>query len=174
MIYHNRTRDVAAFWRFLLTVFLLTLSPIAFGQEGARRDEAIARLIQVQVDKAGSLLDENTLNTLILRFRKANPGVPESAWHEVKSDVKALFIRALGGPKGTFATTVREVMSQFSTEDIEKLVAIHSDPTYLRFNEVTLAAMKQPKAELSIRMAIEKTVVAMNDVVVKRGLNPAY
>jgi len=65
MIYHNRTRDVAAFWRFLLTVFLLTLSPIAFGQEGARRDEAIARLIQVQVDKAGSLLDENTLNTLI-------------------------------------------------------------------------------------------------------------
>jgi len=65
-------------------------------------------------------------------------------------------------------------MSQFSTEDIEKLVAIHSDPTYLRFNEVTLAAMKQPKAELSIRMAIEKTVVAMNDVVVKRGLNPAY
>ncbi|MFA5913781.1 MAG: hypothetical protein WC830_09535 [Burkholderiales bacterium] len=161
-------------WRFLISTLLLVACSLVFGQDGVRREEAITKLIQVQVEKAGTLLDENTLNALTLRFRKPNPAVSEDTWRQVKSDVKALFIRTLSDPNGTFATSVRDVMPQFSTEDIEKLVAVNSDPTFIKFNEVTLAAMKRPKAELSIRMAIEKTVVEMNDLVIKRGLKPAY
>jgi hypothetical protein len=161
-------------FRFLISTLLLGACSFAFGQDVARREEAITKLIQIQVVKTGTILDENTLNTLIRRFRQPNPSVSEDTWRQVKLDVKALFIRTLSDPNGAFATSVREVMPQFSTDDIERLIAIHSDPIFFKFNELTIAAMKQPEAEVSIRMAIEKTVVEMNNLVVKRGLKPAY
>lgn len=160
--------------RILFSVLLLAICSLAFAQDDVRREELITKLIQVQVEKIGALLDENTLNALILRFRKTNPNVSEDTWHQVKSDVKALFIRTLSDPSGTLATPLREAISQFSTGDIEKLVVIYNDPIFLKFNEAALAAAKQPNAELSIRIAIEKTVVEMNDLVIKRGLKPAY
>jgi hypothetical protein len=153
---------------------LMTICSCAFAQDSARREEAISKLIQIQVEKAGALLDDNTLNALIQKFRGGNPGASEETWRQVKSDVKASFLRLLSENSGPFALSVREVMPQFTTEDIEKLVAIHSDPLFVKYNDVTLAAMKKPNAEFLIRMAIERTVVEMNDLVIKRGLRPAY
>jgi hypothetical protein len=160
--------------RFLVSMLFLGACSFAFGQDVARREEAITRLIQIQVQKTGALLDENTLDNLIRRFRKPNPSASDAIWRQVKLDVKALFIRTISDSNGAFATSVREVMPQFSTDDIERLIAVHSDPILIKFNELTFEALKQPNAELAIRMAIEKTVVEMNDLVVKRGLRPAY
>ena len=160
--------------RILFSTLLLTAYSLVFGQDEVRREEAVTKLIQVQVGKASDLLDENTLNALTLRFRNKNPGVSEETWRQVNSDVKALFIRILSEPNGVFATAVRGVMPQFSTEEVEKLVAIHTDPLFIRYNETTIAALKQQKAQFAIRIGIERTVVEMNDLVIKRGLNPAY
>jgi len=157
-----------------LSIFVSAFS-CAFAQDGARRDAAIAKLVQAQVEKSGeTLLDDDVLNALILRFRKGNPDTSEETWRQIKVDVKASFLRLLSEDAGPLAPSVREVMPQFTTEDIERLVAIHSDPLLVRYNTVALAALRKPSAQLSLRMAIERAVVEMNDLVIKRGMKPAY
>jgi hypothetical protein len=159
----------------LICLLVLVATPYcAVAQDGARREKAIEKLIQIQVEKGGALLDDNALDALILRFRKVNPDASEDTWGQIKSEVKALFLRLLSEMGGPFSSSVREVMPQFTTDDIERLAVIHSDPLFIKYSDAALSAMKKPGAELAMRMAIERSVVEMNGLVSKRGLKPAY
>lgn len=165
------------FPRSLISICLMALVAIplsVLAQDGARREEAIEKLIQIQAEKAGALLDDNALDAFILRFRKVNPGASEETWRQLKSDVKLSFLRILSENSGPIVSSIREVLPQFTTADIEKLVAIHSDPLFVKFNETAFMAIKSQSAELKMRIAIERSVVEMNDLVIKRGLKPAY
>lgn len=158
----------------LIAAIVLVLPLTAFGQADSAREAAVDKLIDAQAAKAGDFLDERALEALIGRFRRTNPGVTEDVWSSVKSEVKLLFFRILSERDGPFSKAVRLAMPQFTTREIEKLVAIHTDPLFVKYTDVTLTAMKSPAGELALRMAIEKSVVEMNDLVMKRGLKPAY
>jgi hypothetical protein len=157
-----------------IAALVLVLPLTAFGQADPVREAAVDKLIDVQAAKAGDFLDERTLEALISRFRRTNPGVTEDVWRSVKSEVKLLFFRILSEREGPFSKAVRQAMPQFTTGEIEKLVAIHTDPLFVKYTDATLAAIKSPAGELALLVAIEKSVVEMNDVVMKRGLKPAY
>jgi len=153
---------------------LMAIANFAIAQEGVRREAAIVKLIEIQAEKAGALLDDRALEALILRFRKVNAGVSEETWRQIKSAVRLSFLRVLSESGGPFALSVREVMPQFTTDEIERLVAIHSDPLFIKYNDAGFAVMRKPNVELALRIAIERSVVEMNDLVIKRGMNPAY
>jgi hypothetical protein len=161
-------------FRFLVPVLLALTVALSSAQTDFRREAAIDVLIRVQVQKTGVILDERALEALVGRFRRTNTGVPEDVWRSVKADVKALILRVLAEKDGPFDKASRQAMLQFSTVDIEKLVAIHTDPLFIRYTDSTLAAMATPAGEFALRMAIEKSVAEMNELVVKHGLKPAY
>jgi hypothetical protein len=114
------------------------------------------------------------LEALIGRFRRKNPNVTEAVWLSVKKDVGAVFVRILTDRQGPFSLAVRQAMPQFTTAEIERLVAIHTDSLFIKYTDATTAAIKTPAGELALRIAIEQSVVEMNELMVKRGLEPAY
>ncbi|MDD2686335.1 MAG: hypothetical protein PHY62_09280 [Gallionella sp.] len=150
------------------------MSSIANAQDDQRREAAIDKLIQVQAETANSFLDDSTLEMLMFRFRKVNTGVSEDIWHQIKIDVKLSLFKILTERNGPFALSVREIMPQFTTDEIDKLIAIYSDPLFIKYSDTALATMRKPNTILAIRIAIERSVVEMNDSVIKRGLKPAY
>jgi hypothetical protein len=159
---------------FIAFVVLVFLCQIALAQDIARREAAIDKLIQVQVNRAGVALDDNAMNAVLVRFRAANPSAPEQTWPEIRSLLRASFLRAISDRKGAFALAVREIMPQFTTEEIEKLAAIHNDPLFLRYTDAAFTALKSPATEFAIRIAIESTIVEINELLIQRGLKPSY
>lgn len=154
-------------------LFAFTFS-ISFSQPVIGRDAVVDKLIEVQAKKVAAILDDRALEALIGRFRRTNPKVTEDIWFLVKKDVGEIFVRILIDKQGPFSSTVKQAMQQFTTGEIERLIAIHTDPLFIKYNDATIAAMKTPAGELAFRMAIEQIVVEMNELVVKRGLEPVY
>jgi len=139
------------------------------------REDALLTLINVQAEKSMAMFDEGLLDVVLLRFRKANAGVSETQWREIRTDVRNMFLRVITEENGPFNVLIREIAPQFSTEELSKLATTsHNDPTFVKFNQSAAVAMKKFNTDLSLRIAIERSVVEINDLLKKRGLNPAY
>src|SRR5687767_13186205 len=101
--------------RFIVPLLLASTFAISSAQTDAGREAAIEKLIEVQAQKAGAILDERALEALVGRFRRANPNVTEDVWLSVKKEVGVLFLRILAEKEGPFSMAVREAMPQFTT-----------------------------------------------------------
>jgi hypothetical protein len=157
----------------LCAVVLILSSGLCVAND-AVREKAIQQLVNIQAETLMVVLDEGQLDAVLLRFRKANEDATDAQWRDVRADVRKMFFTLFTESSGPFTMVIQEAVQSFATEDLIKLVAFHNDPIYVKYSRAAASVMKQRKLPLSIRTAIEGSVVEINDALKKRGLKQVY
>ncbi|GFZ89755.1 hypothetical protein [Dyella caseinilytica] len=161
--------------RLLLGASFLLLAGAAIGLPVANAADATkdALIHKVEVDSMRNTVftpDSPLLDSMLAPAKAANPNVSADNWAAVRADTASAITSTLFGPDSAVSTVMEQSLSQLSTQELQHLDVLLTDPVLIKFQHTMASPETQRALMQGMAASTLKMQGAMNDVLLRHGL----
>lgn len=148
---------------------LLSQSTIADAQ-GLSRDELIDKVESIYLRSTMLSPDSPLLEMFLSQAKKANPEANADTWLAVKQDLAPALTKVLTEKGSSLDILIRKSLENLSDGELDRLVQIISDPTFIKFQSAMSSPSSQKGIMLEMYANAQKFGAATNNVLNSHGL----